>query len=262
MTLKKTAIKLLFSLTCITPLFGSSTDPLPIAHRGASFHRPENTLEAFQLAYQIGAKALEFDCWLSKDGEIVISHDQGLERTTNLVGKINDYNLCDLEKADAGSWFHPSFSNARLPTLEEVLVFAKDKDLTLFIELKDPNVEIAQKTSELLGKYAMVDQAYVISFEHHLLSYLHENYPHLHLGISYKNTSEDLISKSLGIEAKGVILPYYKVEKTFVEQIHAQGLKVWFYGGRPNKEEDHLNKIQKSLTCKVDGYFTDFPELN
>ena len=262
MTLKKNALKFIFCLTFFAPLFGSTSDPLPIAHRGASFYRPENTLEAFQLAYQMGAKALEFDCWLSKDGEIVISHDQGLERTTNLSGKISDFDLCDLQKVDVGSWFHPSYSNVQMPTLIDVLEFSKNKNLILFIELKDPNLKIVQKTSKLLEEYEMIDQAYIISFEHHLLTYLHKNYPHLHFGISYKNISEDILSKSLEMGAEGLILPYHKVDKPLVDKIQKQGLKVWFYGGCPGKKEDHLTKVNKSLTCGVDGYFTNFSELN
>jgi len=163
---------------------------------------------------------------------------------------------------DAGSWFHPSYSTARMPSLKDVLDFSKNKNLTLFIELKDPNLQIAQKTSKLLEEYEMIDRAYVISFEHHLLSWLYKNYPQICLGISFSTISNELISKSLEIEAKGLILPYYKVDTPLVENIQKHDLKVWLYGGHPEREEDRITKVKQSLTCRVDGYFTDSLNLN
>ncbi len=82
-----------------------SAAPLVIAHRGASAYSPENTMAAFRLALQQGADAIELDAKLTKDGVVVVMHDDRLGRTTNAVGRIRDLNLNQVEKIDAGLKF-------------------------------------------------------------------------------------------------------------------------------------------------------------
>jgi len=84
-----------------------------IAHRGASAHAPENTLTAFQLALDQGADGIELDVMLSKDGQLVVIHDETVDRTTNGTGKVAEMDLVELKVLDAGQ-------GESLPTLPEV----------------------------------------------------------------------------------------------------------------------------------------------
>lgn len=110
--------------------------PPVIAHRGASAYAPENTLAAFRKAKALGATWIEFDVMLAACGEVVVFHDETLERTTNGRGKLSDYCYDDLKTLDAGSWFHPQFAAEKIPSLKEVLLFLEQVPLCANIELK------------------------------------------------------------------------------------------------------------------------------
>src|SRR6185312_16321857 len=91
------------------------------AHRGASGYCPENTLAAFSKALELGATGLEIDVQLTKDGQIVIIHDENLKRTAGLNKLVSDTSYEELRTLDAGSWFAPEFKDEKIPTLEQLL---------------------------------------------------------------------------------------------------------------------------------------------
>ena len=107
-----------------------------VAHRGASGHAPENTLAAFRRAVELGARFIETDLQLSRDARFVAIHDDTLDRTTTGRGAVKDFTLPELRELDAGSWFAPKFAGERIPTLKEVLEFARKADVALFLEVK------------------------------------------------------------------------------------------------------------------------------
>ena len=111
-------------------------DPPLIAHRGASALAPENTLAAFLTAKQQGAQWLEFDVMLTADGEVVVIHDETLERTTNGRGNVIDLSAHELTQLDAGSWFNPSFASSRISTLRDVIDFLRVEKLAANVEIK------------------------------------------------------------------------------------------------------------------------------
>lgn len=130
------------------------------AHRGAKSSAPENTLSAFKKAVESGVEGIELDVHLSKDGFMIVIHDENVERTTNGKGNIKELSLADIEKLDAGSWFDEKFKDEKIPTLEEVLETLHELNFTgtLNIELKTDknNYEgIEEKVSSLLcsGKW-------------------------------------------------------------------------------------------------------------
>lgn len=96
------------------------TNPLIIAHRGASAYAPENTISAFKLALEHGADGIELDAKFTMDQEIVVLHDQSLVRTTGAEGKIQYSNWDDLRTLDAGSWKDEKYQGEKIPSLEEV----------------------------------------------------------------------------------------------------------------------------------------------
>lgn len=109
---------------------------LVIAHRGASGYAPENTIAAFRKAVAMGVTFIETDLHLSRDARFVAIHDGTLDRTTNGKGAVHEFTLADLRKLDAGSWFGSEFAGERIPTLEEILQFAKKHDVVFYLELK------------------------------------------------------------------------------------------------------------------------------
>lgn len=109
--------------------------PEIIAHRGASFDAPENTLESFQLGLEQGADALECDVRLSSDGELMVFHDPTVERTAAIQGAVADLTAAELQTLDAGSWKAAKWSGARIPTLAAVLDLVP-ADRRILIEVK------------------------------------------------------------------------------------------------------------------------------
>ena len=119
--------------------FLTEADGIPkiIAHRGYSGQFPENTLAAFAGALDIGADYIELDVQLSKDGQVVILHDDSLKRTTGVDGKVSDFTYEELAGLDAGAWFDASFAGEKIPTLEEALTLIRDTQCGVYLELKD-----------------------------------------------------------------------------------------------------------------------------
>jgi len=114
-----------------------------IAHRGASYQAPENTLPAFELAFKQGADFIEADFWLTADYRIASIHDANTGRVAPGQKKhvISQSNMPDLQFLDVGSWKHSSFSGTRIPALEEVLdLIPQGKGI--YIEIKDPRPDI------------------------------------------------------------------------------------------------------------------------
>lgn len=124
-----------YPVVLLSVLVGMSHAQMICAHRGASYDAPENTIAAFELAFEQGADAVEGDFYLSKDGRVMCFHDGQLKRTANQPGRIGDYTCAELKTFDVGAWKAAEFRDERIPTLEEVIeVIPPGK--TFFIELK------------------------------------------------------------------------------------------------------------------------------
>ena len=112
-------------LTLHLGLFGQEPANLPekgiCAHRGATENHPENTIPAFEEASRLGAQMIEFDVQLTKDGYLVVIHDDTVDRTTNGSGLVESMTLADIKKLDACSWKSEKFKETRIPTLKEAL---------------------------------------------------------------------------------------------------------------------------------------------
>ena len=107
-----------------------------IAHRGASAYAPENTLAAFALAAEMKAQWFELDCTLTKDGEVLVIHDDTIDRTTGGTGAVRDFTLAELKELEAGKWMDEKFDGEPLPTLGEALDLGKGR-IGVYIEIKD-----------------------------------------------------------------------------------------------------------------------------
>jgi glycerophosphoryl diester phosphodiesterase len=140
--------------------------PYYFAHRGASAHAPENTIEAFQLALDQGAKFIEFDVKLSADKNVVVIHDQTVDRTTNGKGRVNSLSLHEIKQLDAGSWFDDRFRGAKIPTLDEVFEILGRK-LFMNVELTNyatPTDALVERVALSVKKHGMEKSVIFSSF--------------------------------------------------------------------------------------------------
>ena len=139
-----------------------------IAHRGASGYAPENTMASFRRAVETGATEVETDVAFTKDGELILFHDETLERTTNGTGLPEDYTLAELLELDAGSWHDPMLSWDRdyagetLITLNQL--FAEFGDtLTYHVELKKPMTGLVEAVVDCIHRFGLADRIYLFS---------------------------------------------------------------------------------------------------
>jgi glycerophosphoryl diester phosphodiesterase len=150
-----------------------------IAHRGASAYYPENTIESFQGAISMGADMIELDVQLTRDGEVVVFHDEKLTRCTNGKGRIAEYNLVELKKLDAGSWFGKEYRGVKIPTLEEALSLCRNK-VAVNIEIKteavDENIRngIEEKSLNIVERRGMREHIVFSSFDPRAIGHLKE----------------------------------------------------------------------------------------
>lgn len=143
---------------------------LNIAHRGYSGAYPENTMPAFEAAIDAGADGVEFDVQFSKDGALVIMHDETVDRTTDGKGFVKDHTLAELKSLDASATFKGKYGIVRVPTLEEYLERVKGLDFLTNIELKTGVFEydgIESAVTELVRRYGLQDRVIISSFNHY-----------------------------------------------------------------------------------------------
>ncbi|HAN43806.1 MAG TPA: glycerophosphodiester phosphodiesterase [Ruminococcaceae bacterium] len=139
------------------------------AHRGASGYAPENTLEAFKIAADQQADGVELDIQLTKDGELVVIHDEVIDRVSSGSGLVKDYTLKELKSFNFNKT-HPEFAFTEIPTLQEVYCLLKNTSLTINVELKTGVFfyeGIEEKAVELARKMNMQDRIIYSSFNHY-----------------------------------------------------------------------------------------------
>lgn len=160
-----------------------------VAHRGASAQAPENTMEAFRLAVEAGADAIELDVHLTADGQLAVIHDETLDRTTDRTGSVASLSMDDIREADAGATFSRpddaglpfAEKGIRVPTLPEVLAWLPD-GLGLVIEIK-PRAAADAVVEALKGHAVLGDgRLAVISFDEGAIERVHELNPEIRTG--------------------------------------------------------------------------------
>ncbi|WP_328870578.1 glycerophosphodiester phosphodiesterase family protein [Streptomyces sp. NBC_00287] len=144
--------------------------PTVLAHRGASAYAPENTLAAVDKAAQLGIKWVENDVQRTKDGELIVLHDDNLKRTTDVEEvfpgrapwKVKDFTAAEIARLDAGSWFGPAYAGARVPTLEQYMSRVERHHQKLLLEIKNPGLYpgIERQTLKVLSNEGWLDRSH------------------------------------------------------------------------------------------------------
>jgi glycerophosphoryl diester phosphodiesterase len=217
---------------------------LRIGHRGARALEPENTLRSFRKAVELGVDAVEFDVRETKDGEIVVIHDDKVDRVTDGSGLVKDLTLEEIKGFNAGK-------GERIPTLGEALDFLRGK-VKVLIELKEVGIE--EKVLESVRERGMVDDVIIISFHEEALKKVRELEEKVATGLIYVRHKKP-VEAALALKA-GYLLPLYRfTHSADVKKAHEAGLKVIVWT---------INTPQEATTYKqknVDGITTDNPNI-
>jgi glycerophosphoryl diester phosphodiesterase len=154
--------------------------PIVAAHRGVPSLAPENTMVGYRLAYDLGADQIETDVQITKDGHLVIMHDNTVDRTTNGTGAVDQLTLEEIRALDAGMKYDPKYAGEKVPTFKEFLQEFKGKDIMLLVELKDHGIE--QQVIDEIQNEGMMDQVSMQSFYLDSMQLMNDIAPELPIG--------------------------------------------------------------------------------
>lgn len=229
---------------------------LNIAHRGASALAPENTMAAFEKAVELGADTLELDLHLTRDNELVVIHDDTLDRTTDGLGPVHVRSLEELKRLDAGRWFGERFVGERVPTLAEVLQrFAGKVPLALEVKAGSalfPGIE--ERVVSTLRRHSAIGQTAVASFDHYALQRLKEIEPTLRTAALLVGRPVSISALASPAKADAVALEASLVTKTEVEACRVAGLQLVVWVVNEPAQMRHF------IGLGVDGIITDRPD--
>jgi glycerophosphoryl diester phosphodiesterase len=237
----------------------AQTLPLLIAHRGGSLEAPENTLAAFRYAVELGVPYVELDVQMTRDGELVVIHDETLDRTTNGSGLVRDYTLEELRRFDAGSKFSHLYRGEPVPTLREIMELCVGAGVGVVVELKSPHLNpgLEEKVAAMLGEMWLrgADNIYCISFDHESIRKMRALDPAVPLGYLFEWNAESFVLPGDTVQA---FCPYYKsalARPDQVEEAHRMGKFVFVYTVNDAAEMHALSD------AGIDGMVSDRPSL-
>ncbi|GMQ58127.1 glycerophosphodiester phosphodiesterase [Vallitalea sediminicola] len=223
------------------------------AHRGSSKEAPENTLAAIKKAINNKADFVEIDVQVTKDGKVVLFHDENLKRITGLDKDLYNVNYDEIKKLDAGSWFGENFEGERIPTLQEVINYSKDK-IRLNIELKQRGKKkgLVKKVVDIINKNNIVKSCVVTSLDYSLLQ-------------KVELLNNDIRTGYIMFFAIGDInsikdVDFYSIEESYVDEnfvlkahLMNRDVHVWTV----NDSE----KMKEFIEMGVDNIITDYDEV-
>ncbi|MGW6644082.1 glycerophosphodiester phosphodiesterase [Streptomyces sp. A244] len=254
---------------------GSSTPPLVIAHRGASAYAPENTLAAVDRAAELGIRWVENDVQRTRDGELVVLHDDNLRRTTDAEEvfpgrapwKVKDFTAAEIARLDAGSWFGPAYAGARVPTLEQFVHRLERHHQKLLLEIKNPELYpgIERQTLKVLSNEGWLDRSHlagrliVQSFSADSVRTVHELKPGVKTGLLGTPRVSELLD--VAEFADQVNPSYSSLSPAYVSSVQA------FDGPHGRRLEVFAWTVDDARTARriagygVDGIITNRPDV-
>lgn len=229
---------------------------LGIGHRGAMAYAPENTMASFQLGVELGADLIELDVHQTRDQELIVIHDGDISRTTTGRGRVKDMTLRELRDLDAGIKFAGRFRGERVPTLSDVLAWAKRR-IPLVIEIKgdpQPAIGIEENLVNTLRAQDMLNEVMIISFYHPALQRIRQLEPQVATGILYSGRLGDTVSAARAVQANSVRVDWPYWEREVIRQVHQAGLtaSTWDVNEEP--------LMEYLIELGIDSICTDYPD--
>ncbi|KUO89673.1 MAG: glycerophosphodiester phosphodiesterase [Caldivirga sp. CIS_19] len=228
---------------------------LVIGHRGARCCAPENTIPSFRLALEAGVDGVEMDIHMTRDGEVVVIHDDTLERTTTGSGYVKDHTLRELKGLDAGVKFGSQWRGVKIPTLEEVLRELGSR-VSYVIELKhgsDLYPGIEGKVINLVRRYGI--KAKIVSFDFDALERVRSIDESIEMGLIFIGKPRWFIEAARRLRAQWLQAEYRLVNEADVRAVHEAGLKIGVW--TVNDADLALRMVKMG----VDEVTTDNPSL-
>lgn len=228
------------------------------AHRGASAYAPENTMEAFKLAVEMNTDGIETDVHMTKDGVLVLMHDEKVDRTTNGTGYIKDYTYDELYQLNA-NYNKEGYDFCHVPTLEELLKLAKETGTLLNIEVKTDAIwydNIEQKILDLVKTYDLEDKVIYSSFNHYSLKKLKALKPDAKIGLLYMEGLYKIWNYAVefGADALHPVYPACFLDN-YVQNCHENNIMVNSWT---------VNNVEHMVWFKqqnADGIITNHPDI-
>lgn len=227
------------------------------AHRGASFYAPENTSMAFYEGIRLGANGIETDIQMSKDGELVLFHDDTLQRVCGVDGKVQDYTRAELSKQLV---HFPDASNSeladRISFLDEFLEHFGFRNLYFALEIKENNADIDEKFLDLVDSHDIWDKVVVTSFHQEVLERLRSKREDITLGYLVRSYDENVESFINDNSIDQICLNISNLDAHTVNLLQDKGMSVRAWGVKDT------TLMQKALDLGVNAGMTiDFPDL-
>jgi glycerophosphoryl diester phosphodiesterase len=249
-------VGLLFSAATVSV---NGADPIPIAHRGMLRHAPENTLPAFSVCLELGM-GFELDIRTTKDGHLVVLHDDNVERTTNGPARsVRDMTLAEIQQLDAGIWFDPAFAGLRVPTLEETLSLVKERKrgpTIIALNVKQLNRDGEAKLVALVEQYKLLDESFAFDQNSEMSRRLKSQNPKFRIG---QNVNRKSIQDRLDEDFLDVFLLTAVPTVDEISLLHTHRKQVLFnFAG--TGEGRRNSKVWKQVQAAgIDGILTDYP---
>ena len=219
--------------------------PLVIGHRGAMGHCPENTLLSFERAAELGADWVELDVHLSRDGGLVVIHDETLDRTTSGSGRVADHTLEELQQLDAGQ-------GQRIPTLDEALSWAGHRGVGVDIEVKQaPPAAVL----DAVLRCGMLECVLVSSFDHPLIRDVKALEARISTGVLYAHRPIDPVRLATEAGASMLLPQWSYVVAEDVRAAHAAGLSVGTWA------TSDASVLRALIEAGVDAIATNHPDV-
>lgn len=234
------------------------TKPIIFAHRGASAYAPENTLPAFQKAIDMKADGIELDIQLTKDGKIVVIHDERIDRTSTGKGWVKDYTFDELREFQFNT-LHPEYENVTIPTIQEVFELIKPSNLSVNIELKTgifQYKDLEEMIVQVVKEYELEDRVIYSSFHHPSMMTIKQLNPNYYIGLLTRDGFLDIPSYAKAIGANAINPALYQLQyPDFVTDCKKYGidLNVWTV--------DEPEYIKQCIALEVHSIISNKPDL-
>ena len=223
------------------------------AHRGGALMAPENTISSLGYTIDSGADFAEIDVQETKDGELVLLHDNSLKRTAGVNKNVWEMDYAEIEKLDAGSSFHKKFRGEKIPTLDEVLKFCKGRlDLNIEIKYNGKNKGIVKKVVRVIEQNGFEDHCVITSMNYGFLQQVKKANPNIRTGYIMTMTYGS-ISRITAADFFSVKYTY--IDEEFVREAHSLGKEVHAW------TVNYRGDIKRMIDVGADNIITDNPVL-
>jgi glycerophosphoryl diester phosphodiesterase len=251
------AVALMIDPGCVS--IAQADAPIPVAHRGLLRHAPENTLPAFAVCLELGM-GFELDIRTTKDGHLIVLHDDSVERTTNGSSRsIRDMTLKEVKQLDAGSWFDPAFAGVRVPTLEETLALVKARKrgpTIIALNVKQLTPAGEAKLALLVEKYGLLDESFAFDQNAETSRRLKKLNPRFRIG---QNVNRQSLDARLKEDFLDVFLLTFAPTREEVNRLRERKKQVLFNYAGSGDARRNPDTWKRVRDAGIDGMLTDYP---